>query len=824
MARPGEHELRVWLRETVAPSPAKAQRYEEAYAGQLMARCEGLVDAAASSPFLELLKTMPEQHFSSLLTNCQVKSGHVHNFKNAKQALCPLTDNNSEAGGGGGGPRAPAGLLWFYEKDDPYYEFTNFWPNRGRDPQTGRIQLASDSFVLAIDGQLWPTTEHFFQAAKYSNPQAPRCDLVDQIRLLGTPREAFDYARREDLKQYVDNRWWHGSKDGSVVAYKDKAMLLAVRAKFFQNPSLADLLLSTGELLLVEHTGNDPDWGDGGGEPPFYDGRNWGPGKNKLGEILMKIRDELRVDRGMQPVMTAPAPAPSPSLMDSNKDQLGDALRRISELEMQLDEARKAAPGESKNQGGVQLTVTTLSAVSLAMLAHTPAGAIKPAAQVITEHTSCSLDGGSTWKPLIDQPELFGAELPVWYAEVDEPCKMSELPRMFAAGTITMETPIVFGDNVEVTYGLGLAQLLHTKFGDAGSLMSAGPEVQPEPEPEPQAAAPVAVAAAVPVVATTGLSLELMFEQPEPEPAPAAVGFGGFGAGLVLELESPAGPPSPAVVGVQQDAHRSSVTWATPRSLVETCDTPRTLPDENEGGGTAAVLFASSEGGGSAGGEEEDASRASATPRQRAVVQPQKWVEVETAAAQAVVATADEAAGAAVEFKQPGGSPNSGGGGDEDLPRRRKRLNTGTDGAFLRRHNSGGNASDDVSDDVIDDVDGSNAAVDPAVAADTAATATAPAVAVAAAVATASVEGAGAESAGGAEAVRQWLAQEGMGAYADPIIEQGYDDLEVFDDATIFDDAQIAELLAELQGHSEQDDAPKLRDAILRRQNRQAAA
>ena len=46
------------------------------------------------------------------------------------------------------------------------------------------------------------------------------------------------------------------------------------------------MLLGTGEATLVEHTSNDAYWGDGGD----------GSGKNMLGQILMKIRDELRVE------------------------------------------------------------------------------------------------------------------------------------------------------------------------------------------------------------------------------------------------------------------------------------------------------------------------------------------------------------------------------------------------------------------------------------------------------------------------------------------------------------------------------------------------
>ena len=57
-----------------------------------------------------------------------------------------------------------------------------------------------------------------------------------------------------------------------------------VRAKFGQNPVLADKLLATGDTLLIEgNTWGDKFWG--------VDTRV-GQGENHLGKILMKVRAE----------------------------------------------------------------------------------------------------------------------------------------------------------------------------------------------------------------------------------------------------------------------------------------------------------------------------------------------------------------------------------------------------------------------------------------------------------------------------------------------------------------------------------------------------
>lgn len=48
---------------------------------------------------------------------------------------------------------------------------------------------------------------------------------------------------------------------------------------------LKELLLSTDNLPIIEHTNNDSYWGDGGD----------GMGKNQLGQILMEVRNKLNV-------------------------------------------------------------------------------------------------------------------------------------------------------------------------------------------------------------------------------------------------------------------------------------------------------------------------------------------------------------------------------------------------------------------------------------------------------------------------------------------------------------------------------------------------
>lgn len=65
---------------------------------------------------------------------------------------------------------------------------------------------------------------------------------------------------------------------------KDAVMYEAVFQKFTTHKELRDLLLSTGDKDIIENSPTDYYWGCG------IDG--WG--ENRLGKILVQVREELR--------------------------------------------------------------------------------------------------------------------------------------------------------------------------------------------------------------------------------------------------------------------------------------------------------------------------------------------------------------------------------------------------------------------------------------------------------------------------------------------------------------------------------------------------
>lgn len=122
--------------------------------------------------------------------------------------------------------------------------------------------------TIYVGGKSWATTEHYFQAQKFSGTE-----YEGMVRQAKSPGEAAGLGRRRDFPLRPD---WE--------KVKEKVMLEALRAKFTQHEDLREILLATGDAEIVEHTTNDSYWGDGGD----------GSGKNRLGHLLMQVREELR--------------------------------------------------------------------------------------------------------------------------------------------------------------------------------------------------------------------------------------------------------------------------------------------------------------------------------------------------------------------------------------------------------------------------------------------------------------------------------------------------------------------------------------------------
>ena len=97
------------------------------------------------------------------------------------------------------------------------------------------------------------------------------------------PKIAKDLGRQ--VKNYDDKKW-------SLL--REYYMYLAVKSKFESFDELSNLLIDTGNKILVEASPIDKIWGVGIAEKDdnILDEANW-KGLNLLGIVLMKVRNEL---------------------------------------------------------------------------------------------------------------------------------------------------------------------------------------------------------------------------------------------------------------------------------------------------------------------------------------------------------------------------------------------------------------------------------------------------------------------------------------------------------------------------------------------------
>ena len=144
--------------------------------------------------------------------------------------------------------------IYFYSTcENPYGCFSNF-------SQHG----------FELDGLWWSTSEHYFQAQKFIDTDRP---WFDKIREVKTPKEAAKIGR--DRSHPLRGDW---------EQVKDEIMQQAVLQKFKTPADLCEILLSTSDELIVENSPINYYWGCG----------KDGSGKNRLGEILMAVREILR--------------------------------------------------------------------------------------------------------------------------------------------------------------------------------------------------------------------------------------------------------------------------------------------------------------------------------------------------------------------------------------------------------------------------------------------------------------------------------------------------------------------------------------------------
>ena len=141
----------------------------------------------------------------------------------------------------------------FYKINEPFGCFSNF-----------------SKFPINVNGNIWRTSEHFFQAQK-------SLDTSYRLAVLNTKtaHDVVKLGRSDTLNKRQD--WYE---------IRDNVMRFIVWKKIQQHPIILETLMSTDNKTIVEKAEYDDYWGDG------MDGT----GQNMLGKILMEIRDEYKAN------------------------------------------------------------------------------------------------------------------------------------------------------------------------------------------------------------------------------------------------------------------------------------------------------------------------------------------------------------------------------------------------------------------------------------------------------------------------------------------------------------------------------------------------
>ncbi len=127
---------------------------------------------------------------------------------------------------------------------------------------------------VEFEDEVFDTAEHAYQAGKARKPEVRKW-------ILSAPSPALVAMAAHGLY------WWDIRSDWSKIKFDRMRQVL--KAKFSQHEDLQEILLSTGDVRLVESATVDNPvnrlWGEVKGH-----------GKNRLGQMLMELRAQLRLE------------------------------------------------------------------------------------------------------------------------------------------------------------------------------------------------------------------------------------------------------------------------------------------------------------------------------------------------------------------------------------------------------------------------------------------------------------------------------------------------------------------------------------------------
>lgn len=125
------------------------------------------------------------------------------------------------------------------------------------------------SHAVELDGIVYPTAEHAYQAAKCTDPKG-KSEIIA--------------ARSPLLAKELSNKKYSQAKRADWEEVKIEIMEAIFKAKLDQHSEVREALIQSGGDEIVEDSPVDTFWGGGSD----------GKGRNEMGKIWMRLRDGLR--------------------------------------------------------------------------------------------------------------------------------------------------------------------------------------------------------------------------------------------------------------------------------------------------------------------------------------------------------------------------------------------------------------------------------------------------------------------------------------------------------------------------------------------------
>ena len=185
---------------------------------------------------------------------------------------------------------------------------------------------------IVVDGKRYPTVEHYFQAMKYPGD----LQWQEAIRVADKGLKA---------RQLGEDKTKAAAMRADWEKVKETVMREALVAKFQQNRGLLQLLKETGTRPIIFES-NDAYWGSG----------LTGKGKNRLGELLVQVRTELK-DYEVPAAVGDQAPLKQVDFaaLQETEAQVPEAEAQVPEAEAQVPEAEAEAEAEYGVGGGADV-------------------------------------------------------------------------------------------------------------------------------------------------------------------------------------------------------------------------------------------------------------------------------------------------------------------------------------------------------------------------------------------------------------------------------------------------------------------------------------